>query len=234
MPALAPLAEILVAAGTLILAYFAYTSVAESKRVREAQYDVNLDLFVVAFSNGYLHYKVANYGPGVAKDVSVDGQSKEGRPFSSSYPYLAPITPSEPSPLGILPDQDNEFSFTISYSDLLRRKKTLKGRLAKANGMWEFSTESGTRLSDSVSRHPSTSKTVTGLWAATIIFALLSVIPFNLAWQDLAKPGLLSTTEFFISIGFVFDFGAFTAFFTGVTEFRAERRMEELRSLVHR
>lgn len=139
------LAEAGVAIGTLLLAYFTYRSVKESERVRKAQYDVNLDLFTMTPVHApaqQLHFHVVNYGPGLAKDVLVESESKEGYLNRSSHLYLAPLTPSEPVDLGIKRNDDNEFSFTISYSDILNRKWVRTGKLAKDNGAWEFVTTS--------------------------------------------------------------------------------------------
>lgn len=67
---------------------------------------------------------------------------------------------------------------------------------------------------------------------AGLVFALLSALPMYWAWEDSAS-SQIQFREFFVSIGFVFAFQALNAIFTGVSEYKAEKRMEELRSLVH-
>jgi fluoride ion exporter CrcB/FEX len=75
-------------------------------------------------------------------------------------------------------------------------------------------------------------KLPTVLFGAGLVFALLAAVMMYWAWIDLAT----STTkaEFFVSTGFLFIFGTVSTISTGISEFRAEKRMKELRLLAQR
>jgi hypothetical protein len=244
---LSTVAEILVAAGTLSLAFFTYLSVKESAKVRKSQFDVNLDLFVEASTGTVtddLNFRVVNYGPGVAKDIVIDYKPTRGAPADwpkqngaedrASAAYLAPKTPSGPNGLFVRPHEDVEISFTISYTDLLGNRKTLKGKVSRAADLWNFVPDGGAPqlAKNSKNKRAKVGKTVIALWLGTIAFALFSLLPYQWAWNDLSKPTLLPAAEFFTSIAFAFDFAAFGVFFVGLSEYRADGRMAELRSLL--